>query len=466
MSAVIDDVSKAPVDDSGARLTLKTPQARRDQHGGLPQGARAEQAVRGFVNEFGRTAALYLESCIHCGMCAEACHFYEATHDPKYTPIWKVEPFKQAYKREHGPFAFFFRALGLKRPISADQLNAWQELMYDACTLCGRCSLMCPMGIDIAGLIGVAREGMARAGLVPDELWAAAERAQNEGSAFGISADAFRQRIAALSAEHAVPMPVDQGRAQILATITAVDLLKYPQAIVAMARVLRHLKADWTFDSRAFEASNIGLVSGREDVQRGISLKLVAAAERAGAKVLLVPECGHAYGALRWDAANVAGRELPFRVLHITELMAEGLRAGRLKLRKAADARPGAVTFHDPCQVVRRGGVIEAPRELLAALGVTLKEMWPTKATQWCCGGGGGVIMNRRADGLRRRMFRIKLEQIEHAGAPRVATSCSNCRQSFDDGGAHHHWEGRIESLLEMVAAQLDEPAARPAVTR
>ncbi len=43
--------------------------------------------------------------------------------------------------------------------------------------------------------------------------------------------------------------------------------------------------------------------------------------------MLLVPECGHAYGALRWDAANVVGRELPFRVLHITELMAEELRA-------------------------------------------------------------------------------------------------------------------------------------------
>lgn len=463
MSAVIDDLSKAPVDDSGARLTYKTPQARRDEHGDLPPRQREDEAVRGFVNEFGRTAALYLESCIHCGMCAEACHFYEATHDPRYTPIWKVEPFKQAYKREHGPFALFFKALGLKRPISAEQLEQWQELMYDACTLCGRCSLMCPMGIDIAGLIGVAREGMARAGLVPDELWAAAERAQKDGSAFGISSADFKQRIEALSREHGVPMPVDQGKAEILATVTAVDLLKYPAAVVALARVLQHLKASWTFDSRAFEASNVGLVSGREDVQRGITLKLVAAAERAGAKVLLVPECGHAYGALRWDAANVIGRELPFRVLHVTELMADALRDGRLKLRRA----DGSVTFHDPCQVVRRGGVVEAPRQILAALGMPLKEMWPTKATQWCCGGGGGVIVNRRADGLRRKMFRIKLEQLEHAGAQRAVTSCSNCRQSFDDGGAHHHWDGRMESLLELVAAHLaDGPAARNATGR
>ena len=65
--------------------------------------------MNSFVRDFGRTAAVYMESCIHCGMCAEACHFYEVTQDPKYTPIWKLEPFKQAYKREYGPFAFVYR---------------------------------------------------------------------------------------------------------------------------------------------------------------------------------------------------------------------------------------------------------------------------------------------------------------------------------------------------------------------
>ena len=79
--------------------------------------------MRGFAREIGALSAFRLESCIHCGMCADACHFYIATEDPKYTPIWKVEPFKQAYKREASAFAPIYRLLGLKRKVTADELE-------------------------------------------------------------------------------------------------------------------------------------------------------------------------------------------------------------------------------------------------------------------------------------------------------------------------------------------------------
>ena len=53
-----------------------------------------------------------MSSCVHCGRCAEACQFYVQTGDPRYTPIHKIEPFKQAYERDMGPFAFAYRLLG------------------------------------------------------------------------------------------------------------------------------------------------------------------------------------------------------------------------------------------------------------------------------------------------------------------------------------------------------------------
>ena len=76
--------------------------------------ARVAGAMSGFAREVGALSAFRLESCIHCGICADACHFYIATEDPQYTPIWKVEPFKQAYKRESSAFAPLFRRM---RPI-------------------------------------------------------------------------------------------------------------------------------------------------------------------------------------------------------------------------------------------------------------------------------------------------------------------------------------------------------------
>ena len=85
-------------------------------------------AMSGFSRDIGAMSAFRMESCIHCGMCAEACHYYIATEDPQYTPIWKIEPFKQAYKRETSAFAPVFRLFDFKRAVTADQLVQWQHL--------------------------------------------------------------------------------------------------------------------------------------------------------------------------------------------------------------------------------------------------------------------------------------------------------------------------------------------------
>src|SRR6266542_2423834 len=423
VNAQINETHPLQLDEP--RVSVKQPATRTDVQGTLDARARETRAMRRFIGDFGATAALYLESCIHCGMCADACHYYVTTENPKYTPILKVEPFKQAYKREYGPFAFFFRSLGLKPRVSAEELARWQELIYDSCTLCGRCSLICPMGIDISGLVAIARQGMAAAGLLPHELWALTERQESDGSALGVTAQGLREWL--------------PGLAQ--------------QAGVALARVLNHVGADWTIASDGFEAGNIGTVSGRIDLQRAIVERIAQAAERRGAKTVLLPECGHAYGAMRWQASELMGRRLPFQVLHIVEYLAEATKSGTLRLKPLATT----VTFHDPCQVVRRGGVGEAPRELIKALGAELVEMSPNRDTQWCCGGGGGVIAIRRADRLRHRVFQLKINQIDETGADLPVTTCSNCRQAFDDGQAYYRWDKTMHSLLEIVAGQLIE---------
>ena len=133
-----------------------------DLQGDLSDQARVERAMHSFAMDYGAMTAFRLESCIHCGICADACHFYIATEDPQYIPILKVEPFKQAYKREAGPFALFFKLFGLKRRVTTGELENWQHLLFDSCNMCGRCSLICPMGIDVAALIEQARQGHVR----------------------------------------------------------------------------------------------------------------------------------------------------------------------------------------------------------------------------------------------------------------------------------------------------------------
>lgn len=440
-----------PLELGQPRLSIQKPAVRVDRQGEMADAERVERAMRGFIRDFGRDSATYLESCVHCGMCAEACHYYQVTGDAQYTPVLKIEPFKQAYKREYGPFAILFRTLNLKPRVTAEELQRWQHLIYDSCTLCGRCTLVCPMGIDLASLISQARHGMFAAGLVPHELWAVAERAAREGSPLGATPKVFKERIEWLADENEVDIPLDKAHADVLCSMSSIEIMKYPNSLVATARIMRHVGADWTFRSDGYEATNFGMLSGNVEWQKKLSLALINAAVACGAKLLVLPECGHAYGALRWQGAEVYGKPLPFRVVHISEFLAEQVRAGKLRLRRLEKS----VTFHDPCQISRRGGATQAPREVLAALGVDLREMRPTGNANWCCGGGGGVVTIHRADALRYRTFELKMRQIEETEAELPVTSCANCRQTFDDGQAHFKWDKTMHSLLEVVAEHL-----------
>jgi Fe-S oxidoreductase len=407
---------------------------RHDTQGDATDAERSAAASEAFKRDMTRATATYMEACVRCGHCAEACHFYVTSGDPRYTPIWKLEVFR-------------------RKAVTANQLREWQELLYDSCTLCGRCTLACPMGIDIAGLVAQARHGMFAAGLVPHELWAVAERAEREGSPLGATPKVLKERIEWLADEYEVEIALDRPQADLLVTLSSIELMKYPKSLVALARILNRLGVSWTFRSDGYEATNFGLFSGNLAWQRDMTLKLIDAAIACKARTLVLPECGHAYGAMRWQGANMYGKPLPFRVLHISELLAEVVREGRLALKPLQ----GTVTFHDPCQVSRRGGATGAPREVLAALQADLKEMPSAGDASWCCGGGGGVVTLHRADEHRYRAFEIKMKQVEATGAERLATSCSNCRLTFDDGQAHHKWDRKMESLLELVAGQLSD---------
>lgn len=442
-----------PLELDQPRFSVKKPEQRYDKQGDMPDTQRVETAMRHFVKDFGALAATYMESCIHCGMCAEACHFYVATEDPKYTPIWKLEPFKQAYKREAGPFAAIYRALNLKKKVTVEQLEEWQELLYDSCTLCGRCTLICPMGIDIASLVGLARHGMNQAGLVPHELWAVAERAEREGSPLGATPKVFKERCEWLADDNEVEIFVDKPQADVIAAMSSIEIMKYPESIIATAKILNHLGLNWTFRTDGYEATNFGMLSGNSAWQKEMSMKLINATIAAGAKLLILPECGHAYGAMRWQGANIYGKPLPFRVLHISEFLAENTKNGALKIKPLGKT----LTFHDPCQVSRRGGAIEAPREVIDGLGAELIEMKDTKGLNWCCGGGGGVVTIHRADPIRYQAFQIKMKQVDDTGADMLVSSCSNCRQTFDDGQDHFHWDKTMLSLLELVADNLED---------
>jgi Fe-S oxidoreductase len=411
----------------------------------------AEAAARTFLAQTEEHLVSYLEACVHCGQCADACHFYEASGDPRHTPAYKLFPMAKAYRRQKWPLAW----LGLAPRVTEADLKEWEELLFDTCTMCGRCTTICPMGIDIASIVGRARQAFVAAGLGPEDLLAAADNSRDHGSPLGVTADRLRDRIEWLEDEHEVPIALDKDKADILLTVSSIEVMKYPTSIVAAAKLLNHAGVSWTLSSKGYEATNFGYLAGKADVAKLMVQRITDAAESVGAKTVVIPECGHAYGVLRWAGANMLGRTLPFEVRHILEFMAELKREGRLKLKPLE--KP--ITYADPCQISRRGGATEDARYLLDGFAQDFREMKMSGNYSWCCGGGGGVQAIARAADLRHKVFKIRMDEVEDTGAEAMVSSCSNCRLTMDESKEHWNWRHDIESLVELVADHLVEDA-------
>lgn len=396
--------------------------------------------------------AMDLETCVHCGMCAEACHYYVATQDAKYTPIRKLDMLRRVYRRELGPNRWLHKLL--TRDITAEELEEWQELVYDSCTECGRCSLICPMGIHIQDMIIMSREALASAGLAVAEQRALAQEQGEKDTMFGMGKDMFMQGVERLR-QSGLEVPVDQPDSEILVVSTVMDAALFNDAMEGTVKIMNSLGRPWTMSTCGFEGANFGYMAGYYEYRKDASMRVISAAIDLGVKTVIVPECGHAYPAMRWDGAAVYGKPFPFEVLAISEFIEREMKAGNLKVKPAFSGQK--VTYHDPCKLGRMGGVFDEPREALKALGVDLVEMDVNRQQSYCCGGGAGNFIINRAAPLRAKVWELKRGQFDQTGADTVVTSCDSCRINFMVGAQDTHWEKPIESLAALVGANLAE---------
>ncbi len=395
----------------------------------------------------------YFSSCVHCGLCAEACHFYVETGDPRYTPIHKLAPLKKLWRQEYTFFGKLASKLGISDPLNEEDFADWEELVYDACTLCGRCSMVCPVGNDIAGMLAKQRAGFAAAGYSPEGLKGATKRTVEIGSPMGLTWKALEAQIRHAEKDTGLTIPVDQQGADYLALLSSLEIMGFPEYISSIARIFDHAGVSWTLSSQAFEATNSGIQIGDANVARELLQRVFDAAESLGVKNIISPECGHAYTAIRWESGNLMGHEIPFRIIHIVELLDELKAAGRLPTQGKTSTK---VTFHDPCNLVRKGGVVQQPRRLLNAVAEDFVEGPECGTMNWCCGGGGGVSANERAEELRLKAFRRQRDQFNSLGVEAVVTACANCRNILEEGIEYYEMDVEVLGLTELLAEYLD----------
>jgi Fe-S oxidoreductase len=410
-----------------------------------------------FVKETGGHVAAQLEACTRCGMCAEACHFYQATGNPEYAPVWKIELLKRAYEQRFTLAGKIRLAFGLDKAISEEEISHFSQIVYEACTLCNKCSMVCPMGIQLGPLIHEVRMGFSNAGVVPADLMDAVNKQVDEGSPLGVTDDVFKSRLEWVADEWEVDLPKDVKGADTLVVFSSIEVMKFPENIAAIAKILNAAGEKWTLSSKAREVVNFGFYEGNEERTILFLKRIFDGAVDLGVKRIVVTECGHAYDALRWTSYNLMDVPRGIEITHIVGLIGDYVRSGRIKLKKGA-CDEGRITFHDACKIQRRGGHIKEPREILNVLAPgSFREMVPNREKAVCCGGGGGIIAIKEADANRYAAFELKIDQLRQVGAKTVVMSCSNCRLQFTDCVEHFNLDVKVAGLSQMVADALEK---------
>jgi Fe-S oxidoreductase len=422
--------------------------------------ADREKALKAFGEKINREFAVYFNSCVHCGLCADSCHYYLTDHDIHSLPAYKLNLVVGIFKK-------YFSVMGKGMPgwvgaksFDNRMVKEWVDSLYGRCSLCGRCSLNCSIGINIAALIRAARGALTAIGLVPPGLQSTIATAVEKGNNMGIKKDDWLETASWLEEElqaelndPAARIPMDQEGASYFYTINPREAMFFPLSISAVAKLFHAAGESWTLAGEGYDLTNYGLYSGDDETAGLLSDRLIRAMAKLGCKTLVLGECGHGFKSNRWEAPEWLSKKYGFEVKSILEVMAGFIREGQIKLDPSKNQEP--VTLHDPCNLVRMGGIVEEQRFILKHAVSHFIEMVPNREKNFCCGGGGGQLAMTQFSQRRLKAGGVKAEQIRKTGAKIVATPCHNCIDQLMELNKHYQLDIKIKTVCEIAADAL-----------
>jgi Fe-S oxidoreductase len=421
-----------------------------------------------FRRRFSAEDIAAVHTCIRCGLCADACHYYLTDGQLEDVPAYKLNLVLGVFKRHFTPLGRIAGRLVGAKKLDRAMVREWIDALFGRCSGCGRCTINCTSGIAIHALIRAARGALAAAGLVPPELQSTVMTAVEQGNNMGIPRDEWLETLAwieeELQAETGDPrarIPVDAKGARVLYTVNPREPKFFPLSLLAAAKMFYAAGESWTFSSDRYDVTNYGLYSGDDGHAGLLSERLVKAKEDLGAEILVLGECGHGFASTRWEAPQWLARRFSFPVKSVLEVAADYLRTGRIRLDPSKNKKP--LTLHDPCNLVRLGGIIEEQRYLLQNAVEDFREMSPNRQKNYCCGGGGGQLAMTRFAKRRLAAGRLKAEQIRKTEARIVVAPCHNCIDQLMELNKEYQLGTEVKTVIEIVADAIILPKRAPA---
>lgn len=160
----------------------------------------------------------------------------------------------------------------------------------------------------------------------------------------------------------------------------------------------------------------------------------------------MIPACTNS---VKSHYAEWSGGE-DVEVKHFIEVVHERLLTQDIRLRLQESK---CVTYHDPCQLSRYLGVIDAPRAILRNIdGLNFVEPEPEQTGKWstCCGGGGGLEVT--SPELSEQLAKDRVTQLQNTGATTIVTSCPFCLMQLKKGVQKLHADIEVLDMAQLLA--------------
>jgi len=415
---------------------------------------KIEAVVRHVLNkENSARLKVYLDTCVHCGLCAEACHTYlSRDRDPEFSPVGKVKN-------------TLWELVKRKGRVDGGFVRNMSRIVFTECAVCRRCSMYCPFGIDIAYLLMIGRRICSLLGVVPQYLQDTTNSHAVTSNQMWVQQDEWIDTLQwqEEEAQMEVPgsrIPLEKEGAEVMYSVIAPEPKILAQLLGNISQIMTVAGIDWTMPATdGWDNSNMAMYSGDFEVMGRVERLHWDTAARLKVKKIVMGECGHAFRGAVYDGPRWLGWKFPpIPMVHAIEFYYDLLSTGKIKIKEKYKE---PVTVQDPCNTVRGRGLGGKLRYVINAMCENFTDVSPNFEHNYCCMAGGGTI-NCGPPWKRSRMVsnRVKAEQFKATGANVVITPCHNCHSGIEDIIGFYKLGMHVKFLSEIMVETMEKPEA------
>jgi Fe-S oxidoreductase len=376
-------------------------------------------------------------ACIMCYRCQELC--------PAYATGKVLSPAAlEINKRYH---------LNSGGGTDVPMLNLISEEAVWACTACGQCVDICPVGNEpMRDILDIRRNLTMMESNFPKQLETAFKGMERNANPWNISQADRLKWAQGLN----VPTIEQNPEPELLWWVgcAAATDARAQKTAQAFARILNAAAVNYAVLGQNEQCTgDSARRAGREDIFFGLASANVEILNEVKPK-RIVTTCPHCLHTIKNEYPAFGGN---YTVIHHTHLINELVGAGKISLEVFSDQYK--VTFHDPCYLGRHNNIFEAPRETLKSVGVTTIEMPRNDSKSFCCGAGGAQMWKEEEPGTL-RVNEARFKEVRETGADTVAVGCPFCMTMLSDASRADGGSVQVKDVAELVAERMNSGGA------